>query len=377
MNGPVLDADNALRYAASVASDPAGAVNRWKMLTGGKAVGVFPLYVPGEILEAAGLLPVTLWGDEFPETPPADLPPFVCSVARNVLSAVRSGMWKDLDAFAVPSTCDTLQNGAEVIRASGDPRPLFPLVFPASGSLPGAAEYLLDRIEAFREWAGRISGTLASEGSLEKSVRTYDESRELYSRLEERMAREPGTYRASEYQALCRSASFLPRAAHAEILRAALARPGAKDPEHRARIFLSGMAAPGPVMAALDAAGAAVVGDDLGRGHRFFAGTPAAEGGDLAVHIARRHLSREPCPTLHATGDERIAHVLRRAAECGADRVLFLRMRQCEPEGGDGPDLAGAAAARGIPFLDADVDLSAAFPGNWRTRIEAFVESGE
>ncbi|MDT3701416.1 MAG: hypothetical protein RO469_18625 [Thermincola sp.] len=37
-------------------------IKEWKKRTGGKAIGLFPIYVPKEIIHAAGVLPVELYG---------------------------------------------------------------------------------------------------------------------------------------------------------------------------------------------------------------------------------------------------------------------------------------------------------------------------
>lgn len=370
-------ADEAIRYAGAVRDDPAAAVRHWKALSGRKAVGCFPLYLPEEILCAAGMLPVTLWGDEFPGAPPANVPPFLCSVVRGAFASIRGGRWDAIDAWAVPSTCDSIQNSVEVLKAGGDGRPLFPLVFPLSGDLPGAPEYLLDRIEAFAGWAEEVSGRAVSEGALEKAIAASNEDRRAFARLEERMAESPGSVTAVEFALLARAGSLVPKETHSAMLRAVVARGGSGERRPRARVFLAGMMAADGVATALDGAGAAVVGNDLGRGRRYYEGL-ARESGDAAVALVRRHLSRMPCSTLHWAGDARIDSLFGRVAACGADRLLLLRIRQCEPEAGDEPDIAARARERGIPFLAVDADPGTrGADASLAVRVGAFVEMGE
>ncbi len=375
--GPAhLDADEAIRYAASLRDNPAAAVRRWKALSGRKAVGCFPLYLPDEVLCAAGMLPVTLWGDEFPNAPAAAVPPFLCGVVRGAFASIRRGLWDDLDAWAIPSTCDSIQNAVEALKAGGERRPLFPLVFPLGEGLAGAAEYLLDRVEAFIEWAGAVSGRPVTEGALQNAIAACNENRRLFARLEERMAESPGSVTAVEFALLARAGAVLPRETHSGLLRAVLARAGRRAEPPRARVFLTGMMATDEVAAVLDSARAAVVGDDLGRGRRCYEG-PAAETGDAAIALVRRHLSRAPCSTLHWAGADRLDSLFRNVAACGADRLILVRVRQCEPETGDEPDIAARARASGIPFLSVDVDPASPGGGaSLSVRIGAFVEMG-
>jgi benzoyl-CoA reductase/2-hydroxyglutaryl-CoA dehydratase subunit BcrC/BadD/HgdB len=366
----------AFRFASEVSRNPAATVSRWKSLSGRKAAGCIPIYAPEEVLHAAGMLPVTLWGNEFGPASPAGVPPFVCSVAGGIVSDIRAGKWEGIDAWVFPSTCDTLQNAFEVLFPSHDERPRFPFVFPASADAPGASEYLLDRVEAFREWAGRVSGREVSEGALEKSVRVYNENRRAFSLLEERMAESPGAFSGTEYLTLARAGMALPKEGHTEILREALARSRGTSRRPRAKIFLTGILATGPVMEALDAAGAAIVGNDLALGNRYYSGS-AHESGDLPLSLVRRHLRRTPCPTLHDSGGTRIERLFERFAGSGADRILLLRVRQCEPESGEIPDISDESRKRGIPFLCLDIDLQAEERASASVRIEAFVEMGE
>ena len=365
----------AFRFASKTCRSPAATVSRWKRLSGRKAAGCVPIYAPEEILHAAKMLPVTVWGNEFPPSSLGGAPPFVCSVASGVVSAIRSGKWGDIDAWIFPSTCDTFQNAFEVLFPPEDGPPRFPFVFPVTAETPGATEYMLDRVEAFREWAGEISGRKVSEGALEKSVRTYNENRRTFALLEDRMMESPGSFSGKEFLMLSRAGMMLPKEGHTEILRAALSRPNDASRKVRAKMFVSGILATPPVMEAMDAAGAAMVGNDLALGHRYYAGGPE-ETGDMPLSLARRHLRRNPCSTLHSSACPRIEEVFRKVASSGADRLLLLRMRQCEPEAGDIPDIASASRDRGIPFLCLDVDLCAEDRASAKTRIEAFVEMG-
>ena len=364
------------RFALEVCRNPAGAVSRWKSVSGRKAAGCIPIYVPEEILHAAGMLPVTIWGNEFSPASSEGVPPFVCSVVGGMVSAIRSGKWEEIDAWVFPSTCDTIQNAFEVLFPPHDGRPRFPFVFPASADAPGAPEYMLDRVEAFREWAGTVSGREVSEGALERSVRVYNENRRVFALLEERMAETPGSFSGTELWAYARAGMALPKEGHTEILKKALSRSREVPGPTRAKVFLTGMVATGPVMEALDAARAAIVGNDLALGNRHYSGS-ADESGDMSLSLVRRHLRRDPCSTLHGSGRARIERLIERFAWSGADRLLMLRVRQCEPESGDIPDMAAECRGRGIPFLCLDIDLHAEERASARVRIEAFIEMGE
>jgi len=365
----------AIRAADAVCADPVSTVSRWKLLSGRKAIGCAPLYTPEELLHAAGLLPVTLWGTPEQNGSSASVPSYLCPVARGIFSAVRGSLGALLDGFVVPSTCDTLQNAFEVFRLSGESRPLFPFVFPVSGTLPGAVEFLLDRLEAFRDWTEAVVGQRVSEGALDRSIRAYDENRRRFGLLERRMSETPGYVTAVEFDRLARSGLLLPKESHSELLEAVLARRSPKDRRYRGKVFLSGMAVPEGLMEALDGAGAVLVGNDLAWGHRYY-DAPEGGGGDPLLALARRHLQRDFCSTLHDGAAHRDVRLLERAVSAGADRILLVRVRRCEPEGGDLPAIERTVRDRGIPVLCIDTDLSGREGDAAAVRVEAFLEMG-
>lgn len=365
----------AFRAAESACADPESTVSRWKLFSGKKAVGCAPLYAPEEMLHAAGLLPVTIWGAPDRSVTTLQVPSFVCSVARGIFASIRGPLGSLLDALVVPSTCDTLQNAFEVLRLSGISCPIFPLIFPVSGSLPGATEYLLDRIEAFREWTEEVGGVPVSPGALDRSIRVYDENRNRFRLLERRMAESPGYATAREFDRIARSGLVLPKEAHTELLEAVLSRSAPKGFRPRGKVFLSGMTLPEGLMEAIDKAGAALVGNDLGWGHRYYAGHDE-ESGDPFLRLVRRHFRRGVCSTLHDGGTSRAGHLLDRVVSAGADRILMVRVRRCEPEGGDTSAVERASRDRGIPYLCLDTDLSGREGDSLAVRIEAFLEIG-
>ena len=363
----------AFRFASEVCRDPAAAVSRWRSLSGRKAAGCIPIHLPEEVLHAAGMLPVTIWGNEFAPASSAGVPPSLCSVADGIISSIHSGKWEKIDAWVLPSACDILRNRCEASFPPHDERPRFPFVFPPSADAPGAPEYMLDRVEALREWAGEVSGREVSEGALDCSIRVYNENRRTFALFEERMAESPGFFTGMEFLTFARAGMALPKETHTKMLREALARSNAISAGTRAKVFLTGILATLPVMEALDEAGAAIVGNDLALGNRYYSGSPS-ESGDMPLSLVRRHLQRDPCSTLHGIGRTRIEHLFDRFDGSGADRILLLRVRQCEHESGEISGLTDESRKRGIPVLCLDIDLHGEESTSVRMRIEGFIE---
>jgi len=173
-----------IRFATSVVSDPSGTMNLWRTATGGKVVGCIPGTPVPELLNAAGLLPITL---ESPE---------VRSLVSGHIDAWLVGT--DPAPFSVPS--------------EGGPRFTFPCMSPES------LEEALDQVEALAEWAYAVSGSPASEGALWRSLRAYAERQWLLDALEERLAGDPAFLTPGEHRDIVRAGIFLPPEAHSRLL---------------------------------------------------------------------------------------------------------------------------------------------------------------
>jgi hypothetical protein len=173
-----------IRFAAGVASNPSGVVTLWKAATGGKAVGCLPAATVPELLLAANLLPIAIESTE-------DLSLLTGQVDAWLVGA-------DPSPFPVPS--------GEI------PRFAFPRV------PPGSVEEALDRVEALAEWAGAVSASPASEGSLWNSIRAYATRRALLDALDERCARETAFLTPDERRDIVRAGIFLPPEAHSRLL---------------------------------------------------------------------------------------------------------------------------------------------------------------
>lgn len=345
-------ADSALRFAARTSSHPARAVSRWKALSGGKAAGCFPFFIPEEVLHAAGILPVTVCGDEYRGAP-------------------APGPWSVLDAFVFPPVPAP---PPEFVNVLTEAVPRLPHV---SLRLSGTTEALstveaLDRVELLREWAEKISGRPVTDGALGKSIGVFNENRRLFSAMGKRLASVPGAYSATELYWLFRSALAIPGEAHSELLHAALSRgPGRA---FHSRIFLEGRIPTEAVVEAIDAAGAAVVGAAFLEGNR----TPesmADEGGDPALALARRLRSqllgwaeRQAVPSWAARQVDRVE-------ASGADRFLYLGAGAGLADRSG--ELAAEAKKRGIPFLSLEADPSGEGRDGTKARIGGFLGTGK
>ena len=89
-------------------------VIRWKNAASGrKVIGHMPVYVPRELIHAAGMLPVgilgggdqldVIHGDAYYQS-------YICRIPRSTIELAVTGRLDVLDGMLFPSTCDVIRN---------------------------------------------------------------------------------------------------------------------------------------------------------------------------------------------------------------------------------------------------------------------------
>ncbi len=100
---------------------------------GKKVIGVLPYYAPDELVVAAGMVPMGIWGSsktivlakEYCAT-------FYCTIAQLALEMLLDGTLDQLDGVITPTICDTLRPMSQNIRVamSSDKLPCIFLAHP-------------------------------------------------------------------------------------------------------------------------------------------------------------------------------------------------------------------------------------------------------
>ncbi len=376
-----------LREIEDVVRNPLKLIAHWKERSGGKVVGCLacmPPFVPEELVHAAGMLPVGLWGAEIPvRLADAKLQSFACSVARTSLEMGLKEAISVCDGFMFPSTCDAFQNLSEVWKATTE-KPCFKVTYPKRTNGEAARGYLQKEFELLQAELARFSGAPVGERELRKSIEIYNENRRLMRELDRLRAGRPDFLSTRQMTDVVMASSFLPREEHSRLVRSLLeaasepARPrgepgeGGKEP---VRIFLTGvMARPIAIPTALEELGVWVVGDDLGLGSLYYS-TEIPGGAASHVDLAEGYLRYPPCSTLHPSPPARARTLISRVRETKAEGVLILVTKFCEPELFDHPQLREDLKEAGIPSVLLETELSMTAPGALRTRVEALVET--
>jgi benzoyl-CoA reductase/2-hydroxyglutaryl-CoA dehydratase subunit BcrC/BadD/HgdB len=215
------------------------------------------------------------------------------------------------------------------------------------------------------------------DADLRRAIETYNQIRGTMARLYALRRQRPGLIAGHDLHAIVGAAMVMDRREFLACLGDLVERcePQARGDEAAAkRIFLSGGVCNLPDFYGLiQSAGGVVVGDDLCTGSRGLTGQIDTET-DPITAIAHRYARRAICPAKHAGITRRGDELVRQAGESGAQGVIFIFLKFCDPHAFDYPYLKAMLDAAGLPSLIIELEEGAQGQGQLQTRCEAFLE---
>jgi benzoyl-CoA reductase subunit C len=377
--------DDLLGKAREMGSTPPGeAASAWKAgHPGRKAVGCFPVYSPVELIHAAGALPLAvIGGGNQIEIAYADsrFQSFICSIVKSTLELGLTGRLQSLDAMLFHSICDPARNLASVFKRNFPSVQVEYLHLPQNMTSPRAEDYLVAEYRRLLDVLEGLTGRRVSGADLDRSIVLYNRTRSLLRGLYRLRREAPERLSAAECYALVRAGTVMPVEEHLGLLQAATAALAARParPKDRIRVVLEGSFCEQPpveLIARLEEAGCYIVDDDFLLGGRWFKGD-VPTGGDPLQGLAGAYLHGSVYSGVkHDLREPKAKHLVDKVREAGADAVVILAAKFCEPALFDYALYRRALEQAGIPHLFLEFEEKMWVFDRARSEVETFVES--
>jgi benzoyl-CoA reductase subunit C len=348
-----------LQFLTEITESPYSWLKQWKEETGRKVIGCFPMYVPEEIIHAAGLLPVVLLEQEQTVTLADNyIQPYICSPVRNSLDLSLKGGMDCLDGLVFPDICEPAQMISEVWKIH-HPVPFFHNVMVPVNTL---ASYSLSRLthefSRMKTALEKFTGKTITQQDLKNSIAVYNGNRRLLHRLYQHRREHPEQITAREVAAVVASSMLMLKEEHSRLLERILERLEAVKPikptsNERARLVISGSFCDMPEVDILDMVedlGATVVDDDLYVGRRYFQ-TLVSEQEEPLKALAQRYIEDVPCPTKYNLNKDWSEYLLKLCQDAKAKGVVIILIKYCEPHALDYPRLKQCLSQANMPHL--------------------------
>ena len=335
------------------------ACRAWKEEAPGRhAIGYLPMWVPREIIHAAGMLPVgILGGGDKLEIIRGDafFQSYICHLPRSVIELVLKGNLDFLDGCLFPSICDIVRNLSGMWQLLRPDTYVRYVDVPQNFEPDRGGRFFRTELRKLIDDLGGIAGRPVTDDALKHSIELYDENRRLIRGLYGRRSAVPWLVPTSEVYLVQRAGMVLPVEAHNDLVREYLAAAEMDDRPERdnSRVVVSGAFCEQPpldLIRTLERAGCYVVDDDFMLVNRWFA-QDVARPGDPVDALVTAFLEQgiaNPAryePHAGTKGQDLIECVRRR----DADGIIFAAPSFCDPALLERPMLQKAVEAAGIP----------------------------
>ncbi|HET9491043.1 MAG TPA: 2-hydroxyacyl-CoA dehydratase [Methylomirabilota bacterium] len=380
-----MTVDAIIEHCRAVVAEPLGAVaERWKAAhPGGRAVAVYPVWAPAEVIHAAGMLPLALLGGGTSvELTHADarFQSFVCSIAKSSLELGFQGLVRGVDGFVFSNICDVARNLASIYKRNFPEAFVEYLHLPQNSTSPAVVGYLQGELRRLADAFAQSFGLEVTDAALAKSIETYNTLRARLRALYRLRIEAPEKLSTVELYLALRAAT-LARPEDTlgwlgDLVAALPGRPTRR--QDRMRVVLEGAFCEQPplgLLEVLEEAGCYVVEDDLLLGWRWFTADVAADG-DPFERLAAAYVNQAaPSSTRHEGRQHRSAGLIDKVRRSGADAVVFAPAKFCEPALFDYVLMKQGLERAGIPHLVVEFEEKMWTFERTRNEIETFVES--
>lgn len=335
-------------------------VKQWKAAgSGRKAIGHMPVYVPREIIHAAGMLPVgilgggdqldVIHGDAYYQS-------YICRIPRSTIELAVTGRLDELDGMLFPSTCDVIRNLSGMWQLKFPDKLVRYFDVPQNFDLDVGGVFYTRELALLRDELAELGGREITDDDLRASIAVYNENRRAIEELYAYRSAQPWQVPTPEVYLLMRAGMILPVDEHTRLIHEYIAAAKAiKRPvRDNCRVVVTGLFCEQPplgLLKSIEMAGCYVVDDDFMLVARWLLKDVPTEGDPLrnlsdAFITYAVETSCKYVPTREAKGKFLIESVRRNQAE----GVIFASPSFCDPALLDRPMLQKALAAQGIPY---------------------------
>ena len=366
--------DSLLASFSEVASNPSAELDK-HLAAGKRVIGVGPYHVPEEIVHAAGAVPFGVWGMAGTAVEAKKyFPPFYCSICQMTLEMGLTGKLDKLSGMMITGLCDTLRAFSQNWKAGmGSKVPMIYVTNAQNRFIEAGRQYTVDAYNEVKRGVEECVNTIVSDDDLRASIKLYNEWRAAMREFVVLAGTHPAEVSPQARVDVINAGYYMDKAEHlAQVreLNAALAALPASQDGYK-KIVLSGIYEDIPAIAEILAQNKlAVVADDLAKESRAFSRQVPETDGDPIAALADGWCGIRNDTELLDPKKDHVERVVELAQESGADGVVILLAKFCDPEEFEAPLVTKACRAAGLPVITVEVDQSTESYEQARTQLE-------
>ena len=335
------------------------AVKEWKAaVPGRKAVGYLPVYVPRELIHAAGMLPVgILGGGDQLEVIQGDAyyQSYICRIPRSTIELGLTGRLDCLDGMLFPSICDVIRNLSGMWQILFKDKYVRYFDVPQNYEDAIGGRFYVQELEVLRDDLGKLASTTISDERLNASIAVYNDNRAAVRELYKYRAAKPWQAPTAEVYLVLRAGMVLPPEEHTRLVRDYIAAADAlpRPKRDNARVVINGTFCEQPPLAlikSIEMAGCYIVDDDFMLVNRWLLDDVPTDGQPLEeLSKAFLHRSATTAAKYDVRREDKGQYLLRQVKAFGAEGVVFAAPSFCDPALLERPMLQDVLSQHKVP----------------------------
>lgn len=336
------------------------AVKQWKAaVPGRKAIGYMPIYVPRELVHAAGMLPVgILGGGDGLEVIQGDAyyQSYICRIPRSTVELGLTGRLDCLDGMLFPSICDVIRNLSGMWQLMFKDKYVRYFDVPQNYEDSVGGRFYIEEMEVLRKDLGELRGKPITDAELNASIAVYNDNRQAVSDLYAYRAAKPWQAPTSEVYLVLRAGMVLPPEEHTQLVRDYIAATDlvARPKRDNARIVINGSFCEQPplnLIKSIEMSGCYIVDDDFMLVTRWLLDEVPANGNPLEeLSRAFLHRSASTAAKYDARREDKGQYLLKQVKTGAAEGVIFAAPSFCDPALLERPMLQDILARHKVPY---------------------------
>ena len=371
-----------IREFTEIAASPAKQLDNFKA-EGKKVIGVLPYYAPEELVYAAGMVPMGMWGSNTKTISRAKeyCATFYCTIAQLALEMLLDGTMDQLDGIITPTICDTLRPMSQNFRVFiGDKIPTIFLAHPQNRFADWGIQFCIDQYTNVKNKLEEISGNKITDEALANAIKVYNKSRAARRKFVKLASEHCDVVTPTKRSAVLKASYFMLKDAYTaklEELNAELEKLPVCNWKG-VKVVTSGIICDNPTLLKIfEDNNVAIAADDVAQESRSFR-VDASEEGDPMRALALQFRDQDYEVLLYdpaSSSNRRGEFVANMVKESGADGLVLFMQQFCDPEEMEYPYLKKALDAAKVPHIKLGIDQQMRDFGQAATAIQAFAES--
>ncbi len=365
-----------------VAANPSAQLKQYKA-EGKKVIGVLPYYAPEELVYAAGMVPMGIWGSNNKTISRAKeyCATFYCTIAQLALEMLLDGTMDGLDGLITPTICDTLRPMSQNFRVSvGEKIPCIFLAHPQNRFADWGVKFCMDQYNDVKAGLEKIAGHEISNESILDAIKVYNKSRAARREFVKLANDHCDVITPTKRSAVLKAAFFMLKDAYTEKLEALNAELKALPvcDWKGTKVVTSGIICDNPTLLQIfEDNNIAIAADDVAHETRSFRVDAPEDEADGIKALALQFRAMDYDILLYdpqSSQNRRGEFVANLVKESGAQGLVLFMQQFCDPEEMEYPYLKKALDAANIPHIKLGIDQQMRDFGQAATAIQAFAD---